>query len=165
MVVAALAFALLSMALRTAGTWSFVVPLAGGATALIAVPLAGRRSFDCAIAPTALGIAAFALVRLAHPMLSPRATGFGLVASALAAVGEELLFRHGLYSLLERHGALIAVVGSALAFGLVHAPMYGWSVVPLDVAAGVVFGWQRWATGSWASPAATHAFANVIGSL
>jgi hypothetical protein len=43
--------------------------------------------------------------------------------------------------------------------------MYGWAVVPVDVGAGLVFGWQRWASGSWTSPAVAHAAANVMGAL
>ena len=34
--------------------------------------------------------------------------------------------------------------------------------VPVDFAAGMVFGWQRWATGTWSSPAVTHAIANLL---
>jgi hypothetical protein len=33
--------------------------------------------------------------------------------------------------------------------------------MPIDFAAGLVLGWQRWATGTWTAPAATHVFANL----
>ena len=144
--VIALLAAVVAMAMRSVGAWSFVIPLAGGAAAILAVPTVDRSSVERFLPVTIAGMAAFALVRIAHPAPSLRATTFGLLASVLAGIGEELLFRHGLYSVLERKGALVAVIGSAVAFGLVHAPMYGWSVVPLDVGAGLVFGWQRWAT-------------------
>jgi membrane protease YdiL (CAAX protease family) len=35
-------------------------------------------------------------------------------------------------------------------------------VLPLDLAAGLLLGWQRQATGSWAVPAATHVVANLL---
>jgi hypothetical protein len=34
--------------------------------------------------------------------------------------------------------------------------------MPVDLAAGVLLGWQRWATGSWTASAVTHAAANVL---
>src|SRR5688572_20851581 len=116
------------MAMRSVGTWSFVIPVAGGAAALLAVPRIERSSVERVMPATVAGMAAFALVRMAHPVPSLRATTLGLLASMLAGIGEELLFRHGLYAVLERKGALVAVIGSALVFGLVHVPMYGWSV-------------------------------------
>jgi membrane protease YdiL (CAAX protease family) len=43
--------------------------------------------------------------------------------------------------------------------------VYGVGVLPLDFAAGLIFGWQRRATGGWTAPAATHVFANLMASL
>ncbi len=85
-----------------------------------------------------------------------------LPLSLLASVAEEALFRRVAYARLERFGAFAAIVGSALLFGLVHVPAYGLAAVPVDVGAGLVFGWQRWASGTWTVPAATHAFANAM---
>jgi hypothetical protein len=45
---------------------------------------------------------------------------------------------------------------------LVHVTTYGWWVVPLDVAVGLLFGWQRETSGTWLSPAATHVIANLL---
>jgi membrane protease YdiL (CAAX protease family) len=80
----------------------------------------------------------------------------------LAAVAEEALFRRLAYGGLERFGAAVAIAGSALLFGLVHVPAYGLAALPVDVGAGLLFGWQRWASGTWTAPAATHAFANAL---
>jgi hypothetical protein len=44
----------------------------------------------------------------------------------------------------------------------VHVTVYGAWVLPIDVAAGAILSWQRWATGSWAVPAITHVVANVL---
>ena len=85
-----------------------------------------------------------------------------LPLSLLAAVAEEALFRRLAYARLERFGAAVAVAGSALLFGLVHVPAYGLAALPVDVGAGLLFGWQRWASGTWTVPAATHAFANAL---
>jgi membrane protease YdiL (CAAX protease family) len=85
-----------------------------------------------------------------------------LPLSVLAAVAEEALFRRLAYGRLERFGAAVAIVGSALLFGLVHVPAYGLAALPVDVGAGLLFGWQRWASGTWTVPASTHAFANAL---
>ena len=85
-----------------------------------------------------------------------------LPLSMLAAVAEEALFRRLAYARLERFGAVVAVAGSALLFGLVHVPAYGLAALPVDVGAGLLFGWQRWASGTWTVPAGTHAFANAL---
>lgn len=85
-----------------------------------------------------------------------------LPLSMLAAVAEEALFRRLAYARLERFGAVVAIAGSALLFGLVHVPAYGLAALPVDVGAGLLFGWQRWASGTWTVPAATHAFANAV---
>jgi membrane protease YdiL (CAAX protease family) len=88
-----------------------------------------------------------------------------LPLSIVAAVAEEALFRRVAYGGLARFGAVVAVVGSAVLFAVVHGPLYGVAALPVDLGAGLVFGWQRWATGSWTTPAATHAAANVVAVL
>ena len=55
-----------------------------------------------------------------------------------------------------------AVTASALVFALVHVPLYGIAVLPVDLGAGLLFSWQRAATGRWSVPAATHAAANLL---
>jgi len=42
-------------------------------------------------------------------------------------------------------------------------PLYGWHVLPLDLAVGVVLGGLRQATGTAAAPAITHVLADVAG--
>ena len=110
-----------------------------------------------------VGLAAFALGRViggGHPPV-PFAARF-IVLNTLAAVAEEAFFRRLLYGALERHGAALAVAGSTILFALVHVTVYGWWVLPLDLAAGLVLSWQRWATGGWTVPAVTHVVANVL---
>jgi membrane protease YdiL (CAAX protease family) len=88
-----------------------------------------------------------------------------LPLSLLAAVAEEALFRRLAYARLEPFGTAVAIVGSAVLFGLVHVPAYGLTALPVDVGAGLLFGWQRWASGTWTVPAATHAVANALAVL
>ena len=109
-----------------------------------------------------LGAIAFLGVRAIAPVsyVTPSVTFF--VANSVAAVAEEALFRRLLYSWLEPNGVALAIVVSSMAFSLIHVPSYGWGVVPLDMAAGLILGWQRWTSGSWGVPAATHLLANLI---
>jgi len=112
----------------------------------------------------ALGIGAFVAGRIlvAGSAPSVSATAFVVGLNTLAAVAEEAFFRRLLYGALLAAGPAAAVVGSAVLFAAVHVTVYGAWVLPLDLAAGLLFGWQRHATGSWAVPAATHAVANLL---
>jgi membrane protease YdiL (CAAX protease family) len=80
----------------------------------------------------------------------------------LAAISEEALFRRAAYGRLLRFGAVSAVAGTAALFAVVHLPAYGSAALPVDLGAGLLLSWQRWAAGTWTVPAATHAFANVL---
>ena len=89
-------------------------------------------------------------------------TPVAILLNSLAAVSEEAFFRRFLYGRLEQHGAAVAVGASALTFALIHVPIYGTSVFWLDLGAGLLFGWQRWASGRWEPSAATHVAANLL---
>ena len=142
--------------------------------ALLAVgalwPAARRRAQAPAPAPAvpalavlAVGIGAFAAGRLlggAPSALSPSA--FVVTINSLAAVAEEAFFRRLVYGALLASGERVALVGSAALFAAVHVTIYGAWVLPLDLAAGLLLGWQRQATGSWAVPAVTHVVANLL---
>jgi membrane protease YdiL (CAAX protease family) len=110
------------------------------------------------------------------------AGGDVLALGLLAAVAEEALFRGVLYAWVERRAAwvarrwqrrggsawraalspVLAVAVSSAAFALVHLPSYGLAALPVDFGAGLLLGWQRWASGRWTVPAATHAAANLL---
>lgn len=107
------------------------------------------------------------------PALPGGAAPAALALDLLAAVAEEALFRRTLFGWLAlwgasvrppslRWGVLLAVAGSAAAFALVHVPLYGSAALPVDLGAGLLFSWQRAATGRWTVPAATHAAANLL---
>jgi hypothetical protein len=56
----------------------------------------------------------------------------------------------------ERAGDNAAIAVGAVAFGLLHLPLYGLHAVPLDVAVGVLLGELRRVTGTAAAPAVAH---------
>jgi membrane protease YdiL (CAAX protease family) len=131
--------------------------------ASMAVPVARDRPHLPPVMALGLGLAAILLAArvVGHSVPSPWSAA-ALPLSLLAAVAEEALFRRVAYARLERLGAVMAIACSALLFGLVHVPAYGIAALPVDVGAGLLLGWQRWASGTWTVAAATHAFANAV---
>ena len=118
--------------------------LAGAA--VLCVPAAIRHGLIGAAAPMSGGYLRWALIVV------------------VVAVAEEALLRGSLYAAVEqRAGPTAAIAVASVAFGLLHAPVYGWAVVPLDVAVGVWLGVLRAVTGSVAAPAAAHALADLAG--
>jgi membrane protease YdiL (CAAX protease family) len=136
---------------------SLLWPAPGGSAAPV-------TSFRAVLPVLAVGIGAFVVGRalLAGTPPPAPATAFLIGLNTLAAVAEEAFFRRLVYGALLAAGPVAAVVGSAVLFAAVHVTVYGVWVLPLDLAAGLLFGWQRQATGSWAVPAATHAAANLL---
>ena len=136
---------------------SLAWPAAAGATS---APAAGTAP---AASVLFVGVAAFAFGRLlSSGGARPDPLGLAVALNTLAAVAEEAFFRRLVYGILLRGGAAAAVVGSAVGFAVVHVTVYGTWVLPLDLAAGLVLGWQRWASGSWRVPALTHVVANLL---
>jgi membrane protease YdiL (CAAX protease family) len=85
----------------------------------------------------------------------------GVVA---VAVAEEALLRGSLFTALEqRAGTVAAIAATSLAFALLHVPLYGWTVVPLDLAVGVWLAALRASTGSVVAPALAHSLADLAG--
>jgi membrane protease YdiL (CAAX protease family) len=114
------------------------------------------------LAVLAVGIGAFAIARVLHPPHVGPVTLVSVVLATLAAVAEEAFFRRLMYAWLAAFGPWLAVGATALAFAAVHVPGYGMAALPVDFAAGLLFGWQRWATGGWAASAVTHVMANLL---
>lgn len=111
-----------------------------------------------------VGLGAFGVGRLLAVGAVPVAPFVlrSVALNSLAAVSEEAFFRRFAYGLAAVRGPAPAVVTSAAVFAAVHVTVWGWGVLPLDLAAGLVLGWQRWASGGWTVPAATHVAANVL---
>jgi membrane protease YdiL (CAAX protease family) len=118
----------------------------------------GERTLSLAVGLFGVGVAALAAGR---PVAIPW-SAWALPLGVLAAIAEEALFRRAAYAALEPAGALVAVTATALLFAAIHVPLYGTAAFPVDLGAGMLFGWQRHASGSWTVPAATHAAANIV---
>jgi len=141
--------------------------------ALIAVAfLAGVRPSIPRIGALAAGFAAggvLVVVSLAArwpfpPIVLGHAAPFlpWVAVTTLVATGEELALRGALWRWVAAAGgdATALLVTSAL-FALIHAPVYGWSVVPLDFGVGLLFGGLRLWFGGSAAPAAAHVLADL----
>jgi membrane protease YdiL (CAAX protease family) len=116
-----------------------------------------------AVGALAVGALAVLTARLLAGPAPALPVSVAIVAfNVAAAVAEEAFFRGFLYGRLEPWGTGVAVAVSALAFALLHLPLYGTAALPVDLGAGLLLSWQRSATGTWTVPAATHAFANVL---
>jgi membrane protease YdiL (CAAX protease family) len=137
--------------------------LLGVAAASWLAPVPSSSARMPRVAVLAVGLAGIAgAARLAGtPPGLPIGT-WTLPLGLLAALAEELLFRRLAYAALARRSEALAVVVTATVFALVHLPLYGVASLPVDLGAGLLFSWQRWASGSWTVPAATHAAANLL---
>jgi membrane protease YdiL (CAAX protease family) len=134
------------------------------ASLLVPAP-AGPRRLHPAIA-LGIGLGALGLAAIAAGPSGPLpVAGTAVALGVVAAVAEEALFRRAGYAALERYGPTVAIVATAAAFAAVHVPLYGAAAFPVDLGAALLLGWQRHATGSWSTPAATHAAANLLAVL
>src|SRR5207248_6386188 len=85
-----------------------------------------------------------------------------VVVTALVVAAEEAILRGALFSVLdEAGGPVVAVAASSVAFALMHVPVYGWGVVPIDLAAGVLLAGLRYLTGGTAAPTMAHLLADM----
>jgi membrane protease YdiL (CAAX protease family) len=124
-------------------------------------PASGSRDASLVVLGGGLVVGAFAIA--ARQRGVPIGLGpVGLGLTAMASLAEEAFFRGFLYVKLLRYGPLLAIAGSAGAFALIHILGYPPAAVGVDFAAGLMFGWQRWVTGSWLVPAGTHVLANLM---
>jgi len=89
---------------------------------------------------------------------------FALFGIFIGPLCEELAFRGFLMPLLIRSlGAPLGIVITAVLFGMLHGPEYSWSwqLILLITAAGTVFGWVRYKTGSTAASTFMHSAFNL----
>ncbi len=144
---------------RVAGlTLTLVAVLVG--SLLVPVAAGRARLHPGLVLGIGVGAVALALLASGRPVAAPIGA-WAMPLTVLAAVAEEALFRRTMYATLERRGAVVAIGVTALVFAAMHVPIYGVAVFPVDLGAGALLSWQRWASGSWAAPAATHAAANI----
>ncbi len=80
----------------------------------------------------------------------------------LVAIAEELVLRGALFDEVDGAGGrTVAVATTAVVFALLHVPLYGWQVVPLDLGVGIMLGGLRVASGGVLAPAVAHALADL----
>lgn len=128
------------------GPWRRQVALGGlGALALCVVPLVVHLTTDGGALPAR-----------DFPL-------WALVVTAVA-VTEEMLLRGVLWTALDRWaGEWVALGVTTVAFGLLHVPLYGWSVLVLDLVVGLLLGGVRMVSGGWGGPAVAHTLADLAG--
>lgn len=86
------------------------------------------------------------------------------MAVVAVASAEEALLRGSLYrAVAQRAGVVAAIALTSVAFAVLHVPLYGWAVVPLDLAVGVWLGVLRAVSGSVLAPAVAHSLADLAG--
>jgi membrane protease YdiL (CAAX protease family) len=141
------------------------------AAALIALAVAAQVRWLFSRRAAVVGLAGLAALVL--PVLVTHGVGGHLTAASYAswapatvavAAAEEAFLRGALYDAVSRaRGVDVAVVVGAVAFAAMHVPLYGWRVVPLDLAVGLVLGALRVVSGTWTAPAIAHAGADLVG--
>jgi len=167
---------------RLAATRAGLDPLLVGATfglAMLGIFAAGGARV--ALGPR-LAVAALAGVGLALGLVIVALAGVGLTGAApvaglgrpaaafgpwalvtiTVAVAEEAVLRGLLFDRIRRAGGTpLALAATTVLFALMHVPLYGWHVVPLDLAVGLALGGLRIATGGVVAPAVAHAVADI----
>jgi membrane protease YdiL (CAAX protease family) len=114
--------------------------------------------------PLAIGlVAGLAVVAVAElgPILTGATTipGLGRPASPFLPWA---VIRGVLFERVERLGGVGgALIVTTIAFALLHVPLYGWHVVPLDLGVGLLLGGLRVVTRSVVAPAAAHVVADL----
>ena len=80
----------------------------------------------------------------------------------LVATTEEVVLRGALFrALADGAGWVMALLGTSVLFAVLHVPLYGWHVVPLDLGVGLFLGGLRMLTGGTVAPAIAHAVADL----
>ena len=100
----------------------------------------------------------------AVPGLGRPSVPFGpwVLVTVLVAVSEEGVLRGVLFDRVARAGGIaFAVIATAALFAVMHVPLYGWHVLPLDLAVGLGLGGLRVLTRGVTAPAAAHALADL----
>jgi membrane protease YdiL (CAAX protease family) len=184
------AFGVGLLALAAVGGWSRTTgrdgaasprPAASGRAAATALAGATLRAVGLGLL-VGLGLVAITLVASAlRPAFGGASPVLGLGRPAapflpwaaitlVVATAEEILLRGLLFDRVvaasrargnSGKGIVAAVVVTSTVFALMHVPVYGWHVVPLDLAVGCCLAGLRLLTGGIAAPAAAHAVADL----
>jgi membrane protease YdiL (CAAX protease family) len=141
-------------------------PSAGLVFAALLLALALAGGVRCPVSSRALLIgfggavflsAPVALLHWGSPLHDEAGFGSWAVVVAIVALAEEVFLRGALYDAVRgARDEPTAIAVAAIAFALLHVPLYGWHVLPLDLVVGVVLGELRRVSGTPAAPAITH---------
>ncbi len=143
-----------------------------GLALLVVAGAGGLRASLPAPAPVAAGLAAGgALVGVSvlarwpvAPLVLGHAAAFvpWIAVTTLVATAEELVLRGTLWRWAAAAGGDgAALLITSVLFALIHVPVYGWHVVPLDFGVGLWFGGLRLWFGGPTAPAAAHVVADL----
>ena len=143
------------------------------ALCLLALAVAARTAVPVSRRAIVLGVAGALLVCLPVGLeqlltFRPLHDAHGFLTWALVvtvvATAEEVFLRGALYdAVVAWRGVPEAIAVGAVCFALLHVPLYGWHVLPLDLAVGVILGGLRQQSGTPAAPAVTHVGADLVG--
>lgn len=85
------------------------------------------------------------------------------ITVSIVAVAEEAFLRGALFDVITKwRGQNYAVVIGAILFTVLHIPLYGWHIIPLDFAVGLWLGMLRVISGTWVAPALAHTVADSL---
>lgn len=110
-----------------------------------------------------VGLAVLARMRGPWVPLDPAASLVPwATVTTLVAIAEELVLRGSIFdAIAELGGPAAAVAVTSIAFALLHVPLYGMRVVPLDLGVGFLFAGLRLASGGVVAPAVAHVVADL----
>lgn len=135
--------------------------LAMAAAARTRVTVSGR-AVVLGLAGAVLLSAPVALLRLGVPLHGGSGFAPWALVIVIVATAEEVFLRGALYDAVrDAADDRAAIIVAAVAFAALHVPLYGWHVVPLDLAVGLVLGELRRVSGTAAAPAVTHVAADL----
>jgi membrane protease YdiL (CAAX protease family) len=145
-----------------------VFGLALVAIALLAGVRPARPDLQAVVAGIAAGGVLVAISLLARWPIPPMLVGHSApfvpwaAVTTLVATAEELVLRGSLWRWsAEAGGDLAALLATSAVFALIHVPVYGWHVVPLDFGVGLLFGGLRLWFGGPGAPAVAHVLADL----
>jgi membrane protease YdiL (CAAX protease family) len=128
----------------------------------IRLPRAASIALGMAAAAVLIAIAVIPRLGAVHPSTLSVAFLPWAIATVIVATAEEMVLRGVLFDALsESWGPIAAVLLTSVVFALMHVPLYGWHVVPLDLGVGLILGGLRLLSGGIAAPALAHTIADL----
>jgi len=103
------------------------------------------------------------LISVYFTKINPYYFIFSLKALILAPLFEEIIYRGIIYnSIKHKYGVIVALIVSALIFGLAHVIGRTWAITMTDIYLGFLFAYVYEVTDQLCWPIALHSFLNLI---